>query len=122
MKNKIPIAIFFIGAVFPFIFLNDFFPFARFGMFAEPVLQTPVSERFMVICIDKYGKKTPFDFAKVGFPTKPEYLLRNYFYRQQAQQLLKNLHQISGNPFVITWQLLQIQNRSDTISTTVFKP
>jgi transposase len=116
------------GMFIPFILLTDIYPFFRFGMFAEPVRQAIQMEQFAIRYLDKKQQKHLLNLAEVGL-SSATYLMRNYFYRNQSEELLKNIHQIfPQSEQVFEWQLLRITspigllNQADTTQVSVFRP
>lgn len=78
------------GLLIPFIMQETLFPFFRFGMFAEPVKRSIQTEQFFLGASKKNGG---YDFQiaeTTGIQkSKLDYLLRNYYYRNQTDQFLK---------------------------------
>lgn len=116
------------GIFIPFILLTDFFPFFRFGMFAEPVKQAIQMEQFAIRYTNNRQQTHLLDLSKVGL-SSATYLMRNYFYRNQSKRLLANIHQIfpqSGQ--VKEWNLLRITSpiglphQTDTTQVAIFRP
>ena len=61
-------------------------------MFAEPVRYTIQEERFVLVRISPAGKAEPYMPEKIGIgKSKLDYLLRNYYYRNETQQMLDQL-------------------------------
>jgi len=78
------------GLLFPFVFQQTFYPFFRFGMFAEPVRGEIQQERFMVLTVTA-GKASQLT-KDTGIKTSNmDYLLRNYYYRHEADLFLKRI-------------------------------
>ena len=81
-----------VALTLPFIFQTTFYPFFRFGMFAEPVRSDIQEERFILMRTSASGKITPYVPENVGIgKNKLDYLLRNYYYRSETQQLIQHL-------------------------------
>ena len=81
-----------IGFVVPFILQTTLYPFFRFGMFAEPVRYAIQEEQFLLLRISPAGKAEPYMPEKIGIgKSKLDYLLRNYYYRNEIQQMLDQL-------------------------------
>ncbi len=73
------------GLILPFILITDFFPFLRFGMFAEPIKKDIQTEQFIVY-ETKHNTKIIFNPEKIGInPNTFHYLCRNYYYRNEMQ-------------------------------------
>lgn len=82
----------FMGFMIPFIFQTTLYPFFRFGMFAEPVRYDIQEERFILMKTLSSGKTTPYVPENLGIgKNKLDYLLRNYYYRNETQQLIQHL-------------------------------
>jgi len=120
LKNII-ITGFITALILPFILITDFFPFARFGMFAEPVraadtLKTFEAEYYQNLQWHNLDAKQ-FNMASGSFM----YLAGNYFYRNQAKEFLNKLSQAIPDTTIYAWRLKQIQvtgnnlQQSDTV-------
>ena len=116
------------GMFIPFILITDVYPFFRFGMFAEPVRQAIQLEQFAIQYVDHQQQRHLLNMDEIGL-SSATYLMRNYYYRNQSEKLLKNIHQIhphSGQ--VLEWQLLRITtpvgltHQADTTQVAVFRP
>ena len=74
----------------PFVLQQTFFPFFRFGMFAEPVTRTIQKEQFKLVGEDQqdslYTDISKFTGIK---KSRMDYLLRNYYYRDEVDFFLK---------------------------------
>ncbi|MDF9797193.1 hypothetical protein OKW21_002456 [Catalinimonas alkaloidigena] len=80
---------------FPFIMQQTFFPFFRFGMFAEPVTRKIQTETFHLIGVNEKGMVEKQLGEKVGVDqSKLNYLLRNYYYRGEADKFTKQFYQL----------------------------
>jgi len=92
MTKKIVWASLFFALVLPFIFQTTFYPFFRFGMFAEPVMFHVQEERFVLVKISPAGQAEPYVPYKIGMgKSKLDYLLRNHYYRKEMPQFLDEL-------------------------------
>ncbi len=92
----------------PFVMQTDLYPFFRFGMFAEPVKREVQTEIFALRITDVAGKQRMVEPQETGLGSLT-YLMRNYYYRQQADTLLRRIHRITRvSPTVTQWQLLRI--------------
>ncbi|MBO9699157.1 MAG: hypothetical protein J7604_03050 [Sporocytophaga sp.] len=120
LKNII-ITVFIAALILPFILITDFFPFARFGMFAEPVSSVDTLKIFETEYYQYHqwhyldGKQ--FNMASESFM----YLAGNYFYRNQSKEFLLKLSQAIPDTSIYAWRLKQIQihgnnlKQSDTV-------
>lgn len=73
------------GLIIPFILITDFFPFLRFGMFAEPIKKDVQTEQFLVYQTNN-KRKTLFNPELIGInPNTFHYLCRNYYYRNELE-------------------------------------
>ena len=80
------------GLLVPFILITDFFPFLRFGMFAEPVKASVQTENFVVYQRLDNGKRVHFNPAWIGSNENVFlYLCRNYYYRKQMSQFAEKV-------------------------------
>ncbi len=105
------------GVTVPFVLLNDLYPFFRFGMFAEPVARAVQTENFLLGYTDVSGKTHFVQPAGVGLRSLP-YLMRNYYYRGEAETFLRNIHRLHPKKNQIAgWQLLRV-----TSPTEVYRP
>ncbi|MDJ1495091.1 hypothetical protein QNI19_19285 [Cytophagaceae bacterium DM2B3-1] len=111
----------------PFVFQTDLYPLFRFGMFAEPVRREIQTEYFSLRIISNAHKTyilSPEE-TKLG---SLAYLMRNYYYRHEADTLLRRIHSITPHADTISeWQLLRMVSEVDhrKVDTTVvasFKP
>ncbi|HEY8401798.1 MAG TPA: hypothetical protein VIK89_11070 [Cytophagaceae bacterium] len=94
--------------ILPFIFLTDFFPFFRFGMFAEPVKQETQTEKFFVTFSESANTTSLFNPETVGISESSfQYMLRNYYYRGESKKLLSNLKSSCNKP-TDSWKLFRV--------------
>ena len=95
MKKTFFIYSFLILLFIPFVFITDFFPFMRLGMFAEPVRSSLQTELFTVfVSKNNTTNFKQLNSEKMGIPhSSLEYLGRNYFYKKQSEVFLDKLHQ-----------------------------
>jgi len=109
IKKQYAVGILCIVLALPFVLQRSFYPFMRFGMFAEPVTDSIQTEQFFV----QVGQRsrpttfTRFNPAEIGiYPATFDYWLRNYYYRQQGPLLLQQLQASTGTAGV--WQLVRV--------------
>ena len=101
----------------PFVLLTDLYPFFRFGMFAEPVREAIQMEQFAIRYTSFNQRQHVLTPKQLGISSL-DYLLRNYYYRNQAIAFLENIHTIyPDNHIVSEWQFLRI-----TSPRQVYKP
>ncbi len=100
----------------PFILINDFFPFSRFGMFAEPIKRKIQSETFLIRYIDQNNNPKTWNFKSTGLYTSPEYLIRNYYYKKESVLFLKKINSISKNKSTKEWQLIKLTSPGQKIN------
>lgn len=112
----------------PFVLLTDVYPFFRFGMFAEPVRRNVQLEQFTLRYVDNQGNKNIASAEQVGLGSLA-YLLRNYYYRNQTEQLLESVHELyPDRQHVREWQLLRITasvrkpDQTDTTAVATWQP
>ncbi len=108
----------------PFVLQTDLYPLFRFGMFAEPIKRAVQTETFALRTIDRTGNRRIVSPEEVH-PGNLAYLMRNYYYRNQADTLLARLQRICQNPVppqtpIREWQLLRVTSevaryRPDTV-------
>ncbi|MBT31175.1 MAG: hypothetical protein CMO01_16085 [Thalassobius sp.] len=80
----------FLTFIIPFILQKSIFPFYRFGMFAEPVVNQIQTEKFEVLIEYTKQKKEVFNAQERGlYESIFSYLMRNYYYRKQTQDILQ---------------------------------
>jgi hypothetical protein len=85
-KKNIMTIILFAGLLLPFVLITDFFPFLRFGMFAEPIKKDIQTEQFIVYKTSSRGVKEIFNPEQIGInPNTFHYLCRNYYYRNEMK-------------------------------------
>lgn len=112
MKFKnIVLILMFCWLCLPFILLIDFFPFFRYGMFAEPVKTTKQAETFELFFINNLQEKKNFNSEWISVHrTHFTYITRYYVYKQKSTQLLQKIHQIyAKNQEIVAWQIYQVQ-------------
>lgn len=135
-KNTIILGMFFCLCI-PFVLLNNFYPFWRFGMFAEPVKSQIQTEQFKVYRKLSNGRIHYFSPEYIGFDENQFlYIARNYYYKSQTTFFLKEISHLyfqeAGPPklpeewqlyrYVITWQLhKKTQNIQDSLLTQTLK-
>ena len=99
----------------PFVLQTDLYPLFRFGMFAEPVKREIQTENFALRIIDPAGNQRIMPPAEMRLGSLA-YLMRNYYYRNQADTLLARLHRIYQKPMppqtpIREWQLLRVTSK-----------
>jgi hypothetical protein len=120
LKNII-VSGFITALILPFILITDLFPFARFGMFAEPVSSADTLKMFEVEYYQNHQWHTldakRFNLASGSFM----YLAGNYFYRNQSKEFLTKLSLSIPDTSIYAWRLKHIQipgnnlHQSDTV-------
>jgi hypothetical protein len=76
----------------PFILQQTVYPFFRFGMFAEPVKSEIQSEYFRLIGKNSKSVKGVAVSPLTGIKSSTmDYLLRNYYYRGEAEVFLQKI-------------------------------
>ncbi len=78
-----------LGLSVPFVLQQSFYPFFRFGMFAEPVKRDIQQEIFLLGGMRANGD-TDMEISSYTEISKSNlnYLLRNYYYRNETQEFL----------------------------------
>lgn len=118
LKNS-TISFMFFLILLPFILVSNFYPFFRYGMFAEPVKAEKKLEKFIIYYTNTQNKKCTFSSENIGFNEGHfQYIIRNHYYNSKGLFLLKNLHKINANPNIKTWELYQT---SESIHQTIAK-
>jgi len=108
LKNII-ITGFIAALILPFILVTDLFPFARFGMFAEPVRATDTLQVFEPEYY-KHHQWHHLDGRDLHLASNSfMYLARNYYYRNQSGLFLSRLSEVLPDTSIHAWRLLQIQ-------------
>jgi len=112
MKNgKILIPLVLLMIWVPFVLQTDVYPLFRFGMFAEPVRRTVQTETFALRIMDANGTQRLVEPEETGLGSLA-YLMRNYYYRREADTLLHRIHRITPQAGPVTqWQLLRIVSK-----------
>ena len=91
IKPNFVIWFLFTGMCLPFILVTDFYPFFRFGMFAEPVRNATQVEEF-VIEANTQGRYQALSPELTGLHSSNLfYLYRAYYYQGKADLLLKEM-------------------------------
>jgi hypothetical protein len=105
----------------PFVLMTDLFPFMRFGMFAEPVKTTRQTE-FFIITLKRGNTEKVIDPNTSGIPEQTlNYLARNSYYQQRADELLRTVAQsekIEAKD-ILRLQVITIQNTEKQADTTL---
>ncbi len=99
----------------PFVLQTDLYPLFRLGMFAEPVKRAVQTETFALRIVDHAGNQRIMPPAEMRLGSLA-YLMRNHYYRNQADTLLARLHRIYQKPVppqtpIRQWQLLRITSK-----------
>lgn len=99
-----------LGLLLPFVLITNFYPFVRFGMFAEPIRYQQQKESFIVTLngelINGHG---------IGIdPNNFTYLVRNHVYRGDQSLLLRKLEEISPSK-QHNWKLFKKTVDGDTV-------
>jgi len=99
----------------PFVMVRTFFPFYRYGMFAEPPTTEAQKEEFVILYEDENGLHE-FYAPNVGINAANfTYLKRNYFYRKQSEVLLDRVKAMAdGQNLTTHWRLLRLLNGDTT--------
>ncbi len=121
--REITIFVIIMGFILPFIFLRDFYPFYRFGMFAEPVKNSVQKEIFIIQFTNSKNQTKIFEPENYGWNKDTfSFLKRNYFYRRESHKLLHIIKNKITEKDTRNWKLLQLlPNQSgnlDTLSIT----
>ena len=105
----------------PFVLMTDLFPFMRFGMFAEPVKTTRQTE-FFIITLKRGNNEKVIDPITSGIPVQTlNYLARNSYYQQRADELLSTVAKsanIQAND-TLRLKVITIQKSNNQIDTTL---
>ena len=97
------------GFLLPFILLQDFLPFYRFGMFAEPFSSPAQQEYFIVTYQTAKNEIRTFYAPEAGLNAGHyEYLKRNYYYRQQGELLLQRTRELLPEGQTEEWCLKRL--------------
>ena len=105
----------------PFVLIKTVYPFFRFGMFAEPIKTTAQTESFKVYYETATGQKQVFDGTAIGL-SKTVYgnMMRNYYYKKKASELLEKTATVSKNE-AITWEMWRF-TQQDSVLVEQWKP
>jgi hypothetical protein len=110
-SGKVIVAILLFLVWVPFVLQTDLYPLFRFGMFAEPVKREVQTETFALRIVDATGQQRMVAPEETGLGSLT-YLMRNYYYRHQADTLLRRIHRITPRRgSVRQWQLLRIVSK-----------
>jgi len=114
MHRKIGIVLFLVW--FPFLLMNDFFPFFRFGMFAEPIQKNSTQELFVLYYSNQKNTVYKFDTYQLGLDEGVfNYLARKYYYQNKKEELGKKLQnayqkaQNSSKQDIKKWYLYRLE-------------
>lgn len=100
------------GLLVPFILITDLYPFFRLGMFAEPASREVQTERFEIFIDDTTGIRK-FNTEEVHInPNNLQYLVRNYYYRDEGELFLQKLSRLK--PDVKVWHLYRYTPNSSS--------
>ena len=118
-KNIMTIVLLF-GLFAPFIFITDFFPFLRFGMFAEPIKKNIQTEKFIIYSTNNYGEKTIFNPRTIGInPNTFYYLCRNYYYRNETKLFTDKIFLSTKDPLRKLELYRTINNNNTSLTDTL---
>jgi hypothetical protein len=113
-KKNILTTIMFAGLFTPFITLTDFFPFLRFGMFAEPIQTNVQTENFLLYIVDKDSNRVVFDSEMLGISSNTFlYLCRNYYYRNESRLFFEKIAPQTDSS-IVKLELYRTLNNSQT--------
>ncbi|MGD1842178.1 MAG: hypothetical protein ACFB0B_14970 [Thermonemataceae bacterium] len=110
--KKIIIGIICLAIWLPFIATTHFYPFLRFGMYAEPVRKE--LEYFRITFKEKAkGPEQAFDVRILGFDERMmNYLIRDYYYQDKMSAFERKLQEscksADWEQSVASWQIWQI--------------
>lgn len=99
----------------PFLLINDFYPFFRFGMFAEPIRKHQTEELFILYYTNKQNNVYKFNTYQLGVDESVfNYLVRKYYYQNKMNDFEKKFRKSTQNLYstyqdVKTWNLYRIQ-------------
>lgn len=104
------------GLFAPFVLQQTFYPFFRFGMFAEPIQRDIQQEMFALSGIRPNGVVEVEISTHTGISkSNLDYLLRNYYYRNEAHDFLrKTSNLLETSPFD-TIIILRILKQDTTV-------
>lgn len=92
----------------PFVLQTDLYPLFRFGMFAEPVRREVQTETFVLRVVYRSGSQRIVSPPEVHLNSLA-YLMRNYYYRREADTLLARIQRIHPQKASVReWQLLRV--------------
>lgn len=111
-KNWIIIAVI-ISLWLPFAFFSSFYPFYRYGMFAEiGSSQNQPSESFEIYYSRNHNKHK-FEAPLIGMNASTfEYLQRNYYYRNNSEKILRTIISRLDNADTFQWELFRFSSDS----------
>ena len=113
------ITIVLLGLILPFILITDFFPFLRFGMFAEPIKKDIQTEQFIVYKINN-KEQSLFNPELIGInPNTFHYLCRNYFYRNEMKLFSDNIFSATSSELkkieIVKITVNSVNQKTDTL-------
>jgi hypothetical protein len=113
MYKKIAIALLLVWL--PFLLINDFYPFFRFGMFAEPIRTNQKEELFILYYTNKKNIVYKFNTYQIGVDESVfNYLVRKYYYQNKMNDFEKKFRKSTQNLYstnqdVKAWHLYRVQ-------------
>ena len=93
----------------PFVLIYNFYPFLRFGMFAETIISTNQTETFEIWYESQNKEEIFFSPESIGL-TDGHFssIVRNYYYQKKTRQLLCQIDQIyNKNGTLFQWKLIR---------------
>lgn len=106
-----------VGLLLPFILQTTLYPFFRFGMFAEPVRYDIQQEQFALHY--QVREQTTLPVPEAALKVKKstlDYLLRNYYYRQESELFLKRASLLLPDTFgTYPLVILRIMEKDTTL-------
>ncbi|MCU0431161.1 MAG: hypothetical protein MUF42_14450 [Cytophagaceae bacterium] len=112
MARKVLYTVTLLGLLLPFLFITDFYPFFRLGMFAETAKQSGPQEKFVLLMLTKKNwQALPADSFKLSESTFHD-LARNHIHRGECEKMLEKISALL--PQASELKLIRIQPSSDT--------
>ncbi len=116
-KRNIIICSFLFLLCLPFLLMRSVYPFYRFGMFAELGAKSSVSAVQFIVVYTAEMKETRFYPTMAGLNAGTfRYLKRNYYYRQEADKLLKVLQERFQDGEQFGWRFYRVDGIDTTAS------
>jgi hypothetical protein len=115
-----------LGFLVPFVLITNFYPFYRFGMFAQPIGEPNQYEQFEIAFqLPPHQTLIPYYAPDYGMNYQNfEYLKRKYFYTDRVDFFLDQLRTTVPKPTGqwVLYKIMAFPDRKDTVAIITTQP